>query len=207
MKRVYFYLLLVLLFNCTFICAQKNKGYIINIEGEKIYVDLTSPVISVGDELGVYVAGGYMTHPVTKQRVKKADELICKMVISSIYADYSIALAHDPSSLNKIKAGQVVQLIEKATKKIDNSSPVTLSVSSNSDMSAYKKNPANSNTSMENDDRIAVVIAPAEINDVVNSGHFGGYVADVLMEQLLMNNKVRLLDRSVLNAQLKGGRL
>ena len=73
MKRVYFYLLLVLLFNCTFICAQKNKGYIINIEGEKIYVDLTSPVISVGDELGVYVAGGYMTHPVTKQRVKKAD--------------------------------------------------------------------------------------------------------------------------------------
>lgn len=202
MKRVYFYLLLVLLFNCTFICAQKTKGYIINIEGEKIYVDLTSPVISVGDELGVYVAGGYMTHPVTKQRVKKADELICKMVISSIYADYSIALAHDPSSLNKIKAGQVVQLIEKATKKIDNSSPVTLSVSSNSDMSAYKKNPANSNTSMENDDRIAVVIAPAEINDVVNSGHFGGYVADVLMEQLLMNNKVRLLDRSVLNAQL-----
>lgn len=202
MKRVYFYLLLALLFNCTFVCGQNAKGYIINIEGGNIYVDLTSPAVNIGDELGVYVAGGYMTHPVTKQRVKKADELICKMVISSIHTDYSIALAHDPSSLNKIKAGQAVQLIEKTKKKINSSSPTTLSVSSNSQVSAGKKNPTNDNVNVGNEDRVAVVIAPAEVNDVVNSGHFGGYVADVLMEQLLMNDKIRLLDRSILNAQL-----
>ena len=47
-----------------------------------------------------------------------------------------------------------------------------------------------------------VVVAPAQVNDVVNSGHFGGYVADVLMEQLLLGNEVRLLDRSILNEQI-----
>ena len=47
-----------------------------------------------------------------------------------------------------------------------------------------------------------VVVAPAQVNDVVNSGHFGGYVSDVLMEQLLLCNEVRLLDRSVLDAQI-----
>lgn len=54
----------------------------------------------------------------------------------------------------------------------------------------------------EYNDRIPIVIATAEVNDVVNNGHFGGYVADILMEQMLLNDNVRLLDRSVLNEQI-----
>lgn len=200
MKTLYFYLLLTLLFNCSFVFGQSTKGYIINIEGENIYVDLTSPTVSVGDELGVYTTGGYMTHPVTKQRVKKVDELIGKMKINSTYADYSIARAHDPLTISKLKIGQVVQLAEKAAKITDNDIPVAASPKEN--LSIQKTAPVNQIINSVSEDRIAVVVAPAEINDVVNSGHFGGYVADVLMEQLLMNDKVRLLDRSVLNAQL-----
>lgn len=50
-------------------------------------------------------------------------------------------------------------------------------------------------------DKIRVIVSPV-VNDVVGIGHFGGYVADVLMEQLMLYDKVRLLDRSVLNAQM-----
>lgn len=51
-------------------------------------------------------------------------------------------------------------------------------------------------------DRIAVLVTPAEVNDVVNTGYFGNYVADLLMEDLLMNDKIKLLDRGVLSTQL-----
>jgi hypothetical protein len=54
----------------------------------------------------------------------------------------------------------------------------------------------------ETSERVNIVIAPAQVNDVVHNGHFGDYVADVLMEQMLMCDKVRLLDRSVSNAQI-----
>ena len=57
-------------------------------------------------------------------------------------------------------------------------------------------------TSTLSNGKVAVVVAPAEVNDVVGVGHFGGYVADILMEQLLMGDKLRLLDRSVLKAQM-----
>lgn len=155
MKTVYFYVLLALLLNCTFAFSQNTKGYIINIEGEEIYVDLTYPAIRTGDELGVYVAGGYMTHPATKQRVKKADELICKMVIKKTYTNYSIAQTNDPSSLNQLKAGQMVQKTGKVAKIVDNSSSATFSVSSNAEVLANKTS-ANDNINVGNENRIAV---------------------------------------------------
>ncbi|MDR0845580.1 MAG: CsgG/HfaB family protein [Tannerella sp.] len=65
-----------------------------------------------------------------------------------------------------------------------------------------QKTPSFEAANRESGGKAAVVVAPAEVNDVVGVGHFGGYVSDMLMEQLLLGNKVRLLDRSVLNAQL-----
>lgn len=162
MKRIHFYLLLAFLFNSTFVCSQNTKGYIINIEGGNIYIDLTTPTVSVGDELGVYVSGGYMTHSVTKRRVKKADELICKMLISSMHADYSVAQTNDPSSLNKLKVGQVVQLIEKTEKKIDKSSLTTSSISSKPNVSIYNKNQLNDNINNGKEGKSTAVVFSGE---------------------------------------------
>ncbi len=52
------------------------------------------------------------------------------------------------------------------------------------------------------DEKVSVVIPPAQVNDVVNNSYFGGYVADILMERMLQCDKVRVLDRSVLDAQI-----
>lgn len=53
-----------------------------------------------------------------------------------------------------------------------------------------------------NYEKISVIITPAKVNDVVNNGFFGGYVADVLMEQLITNDRIKLIDRSILNEQI-----
>ena len=52
-------------------------------------------------------------------------------------------------------------------------------------------------------DRVSVFVAPAQVNDIVGVGYFGTYVSDILMEQLMLCDRVRLLDRTVLGAQLE----
>ena len=50
---------------------QVIQGYIISIEDNKVYLDVTSPKVVVGDVLSVYSDAGYIIHPVTKKKIKK----------------------------------------------------------------------------------------------------------------------------------------
>jgi len=198
--------------------SQTSKGCIIEFEGKTVYVDLSAPNVKEGDELGAYSHGGYMTDPNTGRRVRKADELKAKMKIVSVHQDYSKAYLTDDYSHAFLKKGMSVKLLKKAQVSAGNKSysnnVITESnrnkqVGSDNVRSMYTAPSVSINNNYNkvnkysvNASKPTVVIAPAQVNDVVNSGHFGGYVADVLMEQLLMCNEVRLLDRSVLNAQI-----
>jgi len=213
-------LIAILAMVCGVTFAQSSQGYIINIENGKVYVDLSSPKVKVGDAIGVYVRSGYETDPVTGRRVRKPDELKAELKISSVHQGYSLAYPIGGVSVTTLKAGMMVKrlestsshnlAIEQNTANVMN--PKNTSdymretfVSSSKDLDDYQhhsKEERHQTFSPVSSDKATVVVAPAHVNDVVNSGHFGGYVADVLMEQLLMCNEVRLLDRSVLNAQI-----
>lgn len=194
-------LLSFLIFFSSFVIGQTVKGYVISIENDAVYVDLTSAQVKAGDRLDVYVRGSYMTHPVTGKRIKKGDELIGSLEIGDVFSEYSVARPYDRTLLSKLKKGMEVKLAVVTNASSRSSTPVS-SPSVNEIMTQSFVSSGNDETAIPTLDKVAVVVAQAQVNDVVNSGHFGGYVADILMEQMLMCDKVRLLDRSILNAQI-----
>lgn len=199
---------------------SSSNGYIINIEGNAVYVDLSAPNVKVGDVVGVYVRSGYATDPSTGRRVRKPDELKAKLKIGSVHQGYSLAYPMDGFSISSLQAGMTIKRVDTTLShnshpKQNTSHPVgrrntsdymrenfVVSAPEENNYTQHSPRETYNSPSPDSSGRPTVVIAPAQVNDVVNSGHFGGYVADVLMEQLLMCNDVRLLDRSVLNAQL-----
>lgn len=179
MKRTktIFFLAFMLTINCVCVSAQTlSKKVILSIEGEKVFIDATSMNTRIRDSYNVYTEGGYFIHPVTQKRIRKDQEVIGRLEITAVHSDYCEAKAIPQSSLSKMKIGMEVR-------KIDRTGITEQAI-------------------VNNDTKIPVVIAPAQINDVVNNGYFGGYTADILMEHLINNNNIRLLDRSVLNAQM-----
>lgn len=208
---------LLLLLGSVAVMGQTTKGCIISIENEVVNVDLTNAQVKAGDCLDVIVSGGYMTHPITGRRVRKEDRILCKLEVGDAYSEYSVARPHDVSSLSQLKPGMTVQISKrKVTESIqqNNTLQSNKSVSKNDIMlNNFVSDGKTAGSSVSPgiqvlpeskliSEKVSIVIAPAQVNDIVHSGHFGGYVADVLMEQMLMCDKVRLLDRSVLNAQI-----
>lgn len=87
---------------------QIGKYFVISIEGENVYTDVIPGDVSVGDKLVVYKQGGYMTHPVSKKRIKKSPEIITELIVKNIYADYIIAVPAQEDMLSKIQVGMSV---------------------------------------------------------------------------------------------------
>lgn len=175
---------------CFTLClnAQTQQGYIIKIEGEKIYLDLHIPDVKTADVVTVYREGGYITHPVTNQRIKTEDERIGRIEITQAFDSYSVGKMVSGAA-NILKEGMSVKKEQKVEIP---------------EMNQPKRQPETTSTFRSGDgSKPPVVIVPAYVNDVVGStGYFGGYVADMLMEQLLRGDQVRLLDRTVLDAQM-----
>lgn len=190
------------------VMAQSKEGIVINVENNEVYLDLTKAQVKNGDQIEVIVEGGYMTHPKTGAKIKKQDETVARLTIKNAYDEYSVA-SSDAQTLQKLKSGMRVKVASLSEGSAQTETPSSTQPTSSSSLSSWMPSNLTSLTSQTiqselklSDDRIPIVIAPAEVNDVVNNGHFGGYVADILMEQMLLCNKVRLLDRSVLNAQM-----
>lgn len=217
MNAKYIFSLLIMLFFCAYAIGQTRKGCIISIENGMVNVDLTNAQVKAGDCLDVIVSGGYITDPATGRRVRKEDEVLGTLEVSVAYSAYSVAKPHNASLLSRLKNGMAVQTSVKVgvnSPQQENNSQFGKSVSRNEIMidnfvsdgntvgSGMLPETRDLSDSGENLERTNIVIAPAQVNDVVHNGHFGGYVADVLMEQMLMCDKVRLLDRGVLNAQI-----
>lgn len=185
--------------------GQTTKGCIISIEKGQVYIDLTNAQVNAGDKLNVCVDGGYMTHPVTGKRIKKGNEVLGSLEVGTVYSEYSIARPYEVSLLPKLKVGMVVETAIQGSGSTSAERKQSPAVSVNDAMIGNfvgRSETRQITSSEDSKDKVAVVIAQAQVNDVVNNGHFGGYVADILMEQMLMCDKVRLLDRSILNAQI-----
>lgn len=172
-------------------CMGQNttnyKGYIIHIEDEKVYIDLHTPQVKIGDKINIVTEEEYIIHPVTKVKIKKTSPPLGMLIVEETEAEYAVTRAATAELLEKLKIGMEVVLVSSKSE-----------VSTEYDMiqSAQQEN--------VNDGKFNVVIEQAAVNDILRErqGYFGGYVADMLAAQLLMCEKVRLLDRSIIEKQL-----
>lgn len=159
--------------------AQSSNGYVIAIEDGKIYLDLTSPNVSKGD----------------KVTVMEGASAIASVEIEEVFTNYSQGKAIPSFTLDKIKKGMVVKHTQAKSAMITNQQ-------SNLNENRTTPSIASKSLNIKSYDKVGVYIAPAQVNDVVGIGHFGGYVSDVLMEQMMFCENIRLLDRSVLRDQI-----
>lgn len=104
-----------ILFTLCFISVKAQgivQGYIINIEDNKAYLDVTSPKVKVGDVLSVYSDAGYMIHPVTKKKIKKEGSIIADLEVVEVNNEYSVATIYPEEAVKKLKAGMIAQMPE-----------------------------------------------------------------------------------------------
>ena len=72
MKKKNIVLIISMLFACLGVLAQqKTEGYVILVEGDKVYVDFTEKDVTVGSMLEVAGKEEYMVHPVTGEKIRK----------------------------------------------------------------------------------------------------------------------------------------
>lgn len=110
MKRMVFFLMFVLV--CTFMSQAQNgiKSYILQIEGDKAYLDVYAPLVKVGDVLSVYEDGGVMIHPVTQKKIKKEGRIIADLEILEIQDEYSVASIYPAEAVSRLKVGMMASM-------------------------------------------------------------------------------------------------
>jgi curli biogenesis system outer membrane secretion channel CsgG len=153
-------------------CQEQKPGYILDIRDNKIYLDLKSPEVAVGDKLQVIKEGGYFTHPVTGEKIKEDDETVALLEIIEARTNYSIATAYPEDAISKLQKGTKVLLIAKEEQP------------NNLQSGVFKK---------------SIAVQPLTVLNI--QGYLGIYIGDVLTEQLLKDDSFRVLDRQSLGIQ------
>ncbi len=74
----------------TIQAQNEAVGYVISVEGEKVYIDLAAGKVKPGDKVAVYSKEGYFIHPVTKKRLKREPSQVASLeVVKSVYRLFS----------------------------------------------------------------------------------------------------------------------
>lgn len=183
----------------TIQAQNEAAGYVISVEGEKVYIDLAAGKVKPGDKVAVYSKEGYFIHPVTKKRLKREPSQVASLEVVKVYTDYSLARAVPAQSLSKVEVGMSVQCNAMSQSSHSESSGDVYGppAAKENRPSVLSVDPVRTT-----DEKVSVFVAPAQVNDVVGVGYFGTYVSDLLMEQLMFCDKVRLLDRTVMGMQM-----
>ena len=183
----------------TIQAQNEAAGYVISVEGEKVYIDLAAGKVKPGDKVAVYSKEGYFIHPVTKKRLKREPSQVASLEVVKVYTDYSLAKAVPAQSLSKVEVGMSVQCnaMSQSSHSESSSDVYGPPAAKENRPSVLSVDPVRTT-----DEKVSVFVAPAQVNDVVGVGYFGTYVSDLLMEQLMFCDKVRLLDRTVMGMQM-----
>lgn len=170
----------LLIFSCVLQSSAlpPNSGKILSINEGVAYIALGELKVQKGALLEVF---------------DSVNEPVGMLVVETTFKNYSAATALPGTDIENLKKGMtaVVYANDDREELVNPPSP-----SKNISDEQPVKLPSFT------DSRASVIVPPAQVNDVVGVGHFGGYVADLLMEQLMMCPKVKLIDRSLFGAQL-----
>lgn len=111
MKKFLFFA--VSLFASLLLEAQDMiQSYVISIENGKVYMDVTTPKVKVGDVLSIREEAGYMVHPVTKRKIKKEGAILADLEVVEVYGEYSVATIYPEGAVKKIKVGMIAEMPE-----------------------------------------------------------------------------------------------
>ena len=211
--------LLFVLMSITVYAKSSVEGSIIAIENGKVYLDVTSPAVSKGDVVTVMDGSSAIASVEIEELFANYSQgkAVPSFTLGNIKSGMTV-------KLSKSKEGKPVKVVKTVEKKVETPSEETdiitdedieaalAELRSEEDVPEDKK--VEEKTQLQpqtlpqpqkmvsNKEKVGVYVAPAQVNDVVGVGHFGGYVSDILMEQLLLCENVRLLDRSVLREQI-----
>ena len=70
----------------TIQAQNEAAGYVISVEGEKVYIDLAAGKVKPGDKVAVYSKEGYFIHPVTKKRLKREPSQVASLEVVKVYS-------------------------------------------------------------------------------------------------------------------------
>ena len=93
------------------------QGVILSVEGEKVFLDLNQDQVKIGDRLQVVKPGGFFTHPVTGERIPRADEVIAFIEISNVWANYSEGRVSPRGAINNLEAGMSVSIMKESQQR------------------------------------------------------------------------------------------
>lgn len=102
----------VQIFFCAIINGQETKtGYILEIRDDRVFLDLKSGEVTIGNRLQVSQEGGFFVHPVTGEKIKEEDEVIAILEVIDVRSNYSIATAYPPEAISKLQKGAEVTIL------------------------------------------------------------------------------------------------
>ncbi len=117
MRRIIFSLLILILPLYMYSQSLRDSGYVLSIEKDGVYLDLTKNDVKVGDKFIITKPGGYFIHPVTKQKIKKEDIVVAYLEITKVFDQYSFAKVFPDTAISHIKTGMVAKRIHTAEKQ------------------------------------------------------------------------------------------
>lgn len=173
MKSLYLILLLSAFVFIAPCYSQDDKiGYVLEVRGDKVYLDLKEGDIANGNKVKVVKEGGFFTHPVTGEKIKEDDETIAILEIVDVRSSYSISTAFPKEAISSIQQGQKVSKVDGDDLAVQNQSGI------------FKK---------------SIAVQPLTVSNI--QGYLGIYIGDVLTEQFLKTDIFKVLDRQTLGLQ------
>ena len=173
---------------------QNTTGYIIKVDGEKIYLNM--PNIKVSDVVSVLNNGGYTTDPRTGQDIWQDPQVVGQIKIIAVQGAFSVGWVNGTPSVFP-REGMTVR---KET--IHPSNNYRSTVYTGSEMIARQETV----TPQYDYGKTTVMVGPADLNfpagynTMVGDGYIGDIVATTLMSHLLRSDKIQLVDRSIFGA-------
>ena len=154
-------------------------GYIIKVEGDKIYLKTLSRNIKISDVVSVMSKNELIIDPVTRKEVRLEPEVVGHIKITAVQSEYSIGIVYGDA---KTVLAEGMNIRKESTLPVNNYSEAIVMIAP------------------------AEVNFPQAMNTMVGDtysggGYIGDYVSAALMEQLLKSNKIQLIDRSILQIQ------
>ena len=116
-RRLLISSLLLLIFIITFSSAYcqstpVDKGIILAVEDDKVYLDLNENNISVGDRLQVIQDRGFFTHPVTGEQIAREPEIVAYIQITQVMSNYSVGSVSPRNAISNLSEGMEAFLLE-----------------------------------------------------------------------------------------------
>jgi hypothetical protein len=175
--KTYFLIVIIATMLLNVANARAQAGYIIKVDGEKVYMNL--PNAKVSDVVSLLDNGGSMTDNRTGRTIQTEPEVIGQIKIIAVQGSYSVGRVYGNPAISPVE-GMTVRKGSKIEANGYGETTVMIAPAS--------------------------VMLPEGVNTLIDGGNDQkGYIGDLvsaeLMNELLKCEKITVIDRSVLETQ------